>query len=736
MDCPSCADKVRAGLRRAEGIVAAELQPIVGTATVHYEPSTATPDDVTGAIQNAGYEVAEPATDGGVGEPKIASALAGWTSFQAVRTGVGAVFLSVGLALEFVLPGWNASISTISVLPGTIADIVLLGAVATTGIPIVRDGYYSVWAASLDIDLLMGSALVAATALGLFFEAATLAVLFSLATLLEQHAMDQTRDSLRELMDLAPAEATVLRNGQEQIIPVEEVSVGETVLVRPGEKIPVDGVISGGQSAVDQSPITGESVPVDKSEGDEVFAGTLNEQGYLELTTTTVGSGTTLSRIVTLVRSARTGTTEREQFVDRFVGYYTPIVVLLAGLTAAVPPLLINGTLSVEIAGYTHLIVGGWEPWFVRGLTLLVIACPCAFVISTPVSVTSGITSAARNGVLIKGGTHLETMEAVDAIAFDKTGTLTTGDLEVTDVVPFDGTDEENVLRFAGALEARSEHPLAKAIRTHVHTAGVSVPDVSTFKALSGKGVEGRVDGTTYYVGKPELFESLGVSREGTADTKTGVVSSLRRDGKTVVLVGTQDRMIGALGIADAIRPIAKRTIEALHRLGVGPLVMLTGDHEDTAHAVSDTLALDGYRADLLPDEKEGAIEALKQEYGTVAMVGDGINDAPALTAASIGIAMGTAGTDTAIEAADIALLGDDIDRLPYLCGLSSRTGAVIRQNIWSSLAVKVALALGVPLGHVSVAMAVLIGDMGMTLGVTGNAMRLSRMRPGRFLTD
>jgi Cd2+/Zn2+-exporting ATPase len=759
MDCPSCAGKIDKSLDRLDGVVETDLAPTTGTATVTYDPDRIDESDVVAAIEGAGYEVTSRPGDDATEGDEIAPPSTVWTSPRAIKTWIGAVFLIGGLFFEFVV-GWTPTVVVTPLFSLTAADAAFVVAVVASGVPVVRSGYYSARNLSLDIDLLMGTAIIAATSVGLFVEAATLAVLFSIAELLEQYAMDQTRDSLRELMELAPNEATVIRNGEEMTVPVEEVAVGETVAVRPGEKIPVDGVVRQGSSAVDQSPITGESVPVDKADGDEVYAGTLNEAGYLEIEATTTEDESTLSRIIDLVRDAQAEKTEKERFVDRFAGYYTPAVVALAVSTALFPPLLIDGSVTVGIAGVTHTFLGDWQTWFVRGLTLLVIACPCAFVISTPVSVTSGVTAAARNGVLIKGGNHLEAMGEVDAIAFDKTGTLTKGKLAVTDIVPLGEATETDVLRYAGALERRSEHPIAEAILDRADESDLRLPDISEFESITGKGLRGGIDGTTYYAGKPGLFEDLGFdfgvsepvadggepaeerrSDGGTLASATGgeaaltdTIQRLERNGKTVVLVGTADHVIGAVGIADEVRPAAKRAVENLHRLGVTPLVMLTGDNEGTARAVTAELGIDEYRAELLPDEKVAAVEALKAEYGSVAMVGDGINDAPALATASVGVAMGAAGTDAAIETADIALMGDDIEKLPYLYALSHTANSVIRQNIWSSLGVKLLLAVGVPFGYVSVAVAVVVGDMGMSLGVTGNAMRLSRMKPERFL--
>ncbi|SEQ41800.1 heavy metal translocating P-type ATPase [Natrinema salaciae] len=760
MDCPSCAGKVDKSLQRVDGIVDTTLQPTTGTASVTYDPDRASEADVVAAIEGAGYEVVggrdgddeTNESEPGSGGVDVAPPSEVWTSPRAKKTWLGAVFVTLGLFVEFLLTGGNVAVASVLEYPLHVADLLFLGATAVSGVPVVRSGYYSAKNRSLDIDLLMGTAIIAATGIGYFVEAATLAVLFSVAELLEDYAMDRARDSLRELMELSPDEATVVRDGEEVTVDADDVAVGETVVVRPGDKIPLDGTVREGESAVDESPITGESVPVDKSTGDEVYAGAINEDGYLEVEVTSTAGDSTLSRIIEMVQGAQAEQTETEQFVDRFAGYYTPVVVVFAILTAAVPPLVIGDPVTAGVAGYELAFAGDWGTWFVRGLTLLVIACPCAFVISTPVSVVSGVTSAAKNGVLIKGGNYLEAMGEVDAVAIDKTGTLTKGELAVTDVVPVGETDEVTLLRRAAGLERRSEHPIAAAILARAEEAGASeVPEPTGFESLTGKGIRGEIDGETYYVGKPALFEELGfdLSRArssdprsdggavpegeiGTADRALAgdTLATLEREGKTVVLVGTATELLGAIAIADEVRPASRRAVERLHELGVKRVVMLTGDNEGTARAIAEQVGVDEYRAELLPDEKVAAVEELQAADGEVAMVGDGINDAPALATAEVGIAMGAAGTDTALETADIALMGDDVGKLPYLYELSHTANGVIRQNVWASLAVKALLALGVPLGLVSVALAVVVGDMGMSLGVTGNAMRLANVHP------
>ncbi|PSQ42867.1 cadmium-transporting ATPase [Halobacteriales archaeon SW_5_68_122] len=709
MDCPSCATKVEKGLRRVDGVRESTLQPTTGSATVTFDSGRASRDDVVAAIEGAGYEVVGgegDATDG----PAIAEPSAVWTSSRAVKTWAGAVLLAVGLLLEFLLAGLNPEVAGVLGYPLTPADALLLGATAVAGYPVVRGGYYSARNRSLDIDLLMGTAILAAAGIGYFVEAATLAVLFSMAELLEEYSMDRARDSLRELMELSPDEATVRRNGEEVTVPAEEVAVGETVLVRPGEKIPLDGRVTDGESAVDESPITGESVPIDKADGDEVYAGTINEEGYLEVGVTSTAGESTLSRIIEMVQGAQQQRTEREQFVDRFAGYYTPVVVAAAILTAALPPLLVDGGAAVGLAGFEVVLPGGWR-------------------------------------VLIKGGNHLEAMGEVDVVALDKTGTLTKGELTVTDVVPFGDGSGSDVLRYAAALERRSEHPIAEAVLARADRDGLGpFPEPSGFQGLTGRGVRGDIDGETYYVGKPALFEDLGFDlprratdggalkgTEAPADAPADHIAELERAGRTVVLVGTEATLLGAVAVADEVRPASRRAVERLRALGVGQVVMLTGDNKGTARAIADRVGVDEYRAGLLPDKKVEAVRELQSTDRDVAMVGDGINDAPALAAADVGVAMGAAGTDTAIETADIALMGDDIGKLPYLYDLSNGANDVIRQNIWGSLGAKALLAVGVPLGYVSVALAVVVGDMGMSLGVTGNAMPPSARggRPG-----
>ncbi|WP_435101511.1 heavy metal translocating P-type ATPase [Halarchaeum sp. P4] len=742
MDCPSCAGKVENALDDVTGVATYQTQPTTGKVVVTYDQSRTSADEVTHAIENAGYDVTETTASANGSDAGVPEAESVWRSTRAKKTWVSGAFVALGLLFEFVLHGANATLLGAPVTL-SVADVLFLVAVAVGGQEIVRGGYYSLRNRNLDIDLLMSIAIAGALLVslgfdeGLYMEAATLAFLFSVAELLERYSMDKARTSLQELMDLSPDEATVKRGGEEVTVPVEDVRVGDIVVVRPGEKIPTDGQVVAGESAVNQAPITGESVPVDKTDGDEVYAGTINEEGYLEVQVTSEAGEDTLSRIIEMVEDAQANKTEREQFVERFAGYYTPVVVAFAVLVTLGTPFALGVT---------------WEQSIVYGLTLLVLACPCAFVISTPVSVVSGITSAAKNGVLIKGGSHLEAMGEVDAVALDKTGTLTKGELAVTDVVPLNQNTEADVLRCARGLEARSEHPIGEAIVEHAAERDVGQRSIEDFESITGKGVRADLDGETHYAGKPGFFEELGfdlshvhaVTDGGTVtqtsqricerndclDLLEDTIPDLQSEGKTVILVGTEDELEGIIAVADEVRPEARRAVERLHDLGVEYVVMLTGDNERTARAIAEEVGVDEFRAELLPDEKVAAIRDLEETYDGVAMVGDGVNDAPALATATVGVAMGAAGTDTALETADIALMSDNLSRLPYLYELSHDANGVIRQNVWTSLGAKAALALAVPFGLVPIWAAVLIGDAGMTLGVTGNAMRLSRITP------
>jgi Cd2+/Zn2+-exporting ATPase len=623
-----------------------------------------------------------------------------WRRREAIFTGISGALLALGLVLSLLTLD-----PTLLVLFGrtfALSTVLYLASVLFGAYHFARKGLYALKTLSLGINFLMSLAILGAIVIEEYVEAASLAFLFSLAELLEEFSVERARRSLRELIKLAPREARVRRNGKELLCPIEEIAVGEVCIVKPGERIALDGQVLSGSSFVNQAPITGESVPVEKRPGDEVFAGTINYDGYLEITVTKRAKDTTLARIIHLVEEAEAQKAPSERFVDRFARYYTPGVVLVALLVATVPAIFFGAAFS---------------EWFSRALALLVIACPCALLISTPVSIISAITSAARHGVLIKGGVYLEELGQIQTIVFDKTGTLTTGQLTVTDIIPTDSISPTEVLRIAAALERKSQHPIAQAIvRAYEERAtGEPLPDAQEFTSLTGQGVQAKLDGTLYRVGRLQLFNADGLA--------------LASQAKTVIGVGTPDRLLGLIALADSIRPQAHQTVQRLKDLGI-EVVMVTGDNEATARAVAQQLGITHYHAGALPEQKVHEIEHLRSEYGRVAMVGDGVNDAPALAAASVGIAMGAVGSDAALETAHVALMGDDLSKLPYLIELSRRTRRVIQQNIFFSILTKLTLGLGVFPGYVTLVLAVLVGDMGASLAVTGNALRLARVKP------
>jgi Cd2+/Zn2+-exporting ATPase len=623
-----------------------------------------------------------------------------WRRREAIFTGISGALLALGLVLSLLTLD-----PTLLVLFGrtfALSTVLYLASVFFGAYHFARKGLYALKMLSLGINFLMSLAILGAIVIEEYVEAASLAFLFSLAELLEEFSVERARRSLRELIKLAPREARVRRNGEELLCPIEEIAVGEVCIVKPGERIALDGQVLSGSSFVNQAPITGESVPVEKRPGDEVFAGTINYDGYLEITVTKRAKDTTLARIIHLVEEAEAQKAPSERFVDRFARYYTPGVVLVALLIATVPAIFFGAAFS---------------EWFSRALALLVIACPCALLISTPVSIISAITSAARHGVLIKGGVYLEELGQIQTIVFDKTGTLTTGQLTVTDIIPTDSISPTEVLRIAAALERKSQHPIAQAIvrAYEERAAGEPLPDAQEFTSLTGQGVQAKLDGTLYRVGRLQLFNADGLA--------------LASQAKTVIGVGTPDRLLGLIALADSIRPQAHQTVQRLKDLGID-VVMVTGDNEAAARAVAQHVGITHYHAGVFPDQKVHEIEHLRSEYGRVAMVGDGVNDAPALAAASVGIAMGAVGSDAALETAHVALMGDDLSKLPYLIELSRRTRRVIQQNIFFSILTKLTLGLGVFPGYVTLVLAVLVGDMGASLAVTGNALRLARVKP------
>jgi Cd2+/Zn2+-exporting ATPase len=588
-------------------------------------------------------------------------------------------------------------------------------AIASGGVYSVRRALHAARSLALDINVLMLVAVVGAMFLGEWGEGACVVFLFALAQLLEARAMERARGAIRALMDLTPAEAFV-RDGDAgglRRVAVDGIGVGTTVVVRPGDKIPLDGRVEAGESHVNQAPVTGESLPVEKRAGDEVFAGTINGRGSLDVRVTRLRGDSTLARIIHLVERAQAQRAPSQTFVERFARIYTPAVLVLAVFIAMLPPLVFHAS---------------WTVWIYRSLVLLVISCPCALVISTPVSVVSALAAAARKGVLIKGGARLERLAEVRCIAFDKTGTLTRGALQVVDVSALDGVAPDRILQLAASLESHSEHPIADAIVAHARERGIALAPVQAFQALPGMGAEALVDGTPVVVGSHRLFEERGICSPAIHDE----LDRLAARGRTTVVIGTSDlrspasslRPIGVLGIADQPRESAREALRMLRAQGVRHVALLTGDHASAASAVGESVGIDEVRAALLPADKVDAIESLRKRFGNVAMVGDGVNDAPALAAADIGIAMGVAGSAAALDTADVALMADELLKIPYALRLSRATVRNIRANIGFSIVLKAAFLVLAIAGVATLWMAV-VADMGASLIVIANALRL-----------
>jgi Zn2+/Cd2+-exporting ATPase len=681
MDCASCAATVEKRVSALPGVSKATVNFAAGRLDAEHDPGLPL-EDLEDAVRSAGY---------GVAKTEWAERAPFWRTPRALLTVASALLFLAGLALS------------IAGAPGAVRAGVYLAAIAVGGLPIFRAAVAGLRARHLDMNVLMSAATIGAVGIGEWAEAASVLVLFAAGNALQVYAIDRTRGAVRALVRLAPNEVLVWRGDAETVVPADEVGVGETVVVRPGERLAVDGVVVEGASAVDEAPVTGESVPVEKGEGEAVYSGSLNGSGGLLVRATKRAGDSTLQRIARLVEEAQAKKAPAEQFVDRFSRIYTPIVVAAAVALAVVPPLL----------------GGGFGEWFYRALALLIIACPCALVISTPVTVVAGIGAASRRGILIKGGAALEAAGRLKALAFDKTGTLTEGRPVVSSAAALGGRGEAEVLRLAAALERRSEHPLAHAILTAA--GGAELPPVSGFRSVAGRGAEGEVDGERYLIGSPRLFSERGIALGGAHEA----LEAVERAGETPVVLGDDDGPLAVFGLSDSLRPDARATVEALRASGVGELVMLTGDAEAPARRVAEQLGI-GHRSRLLPEQKIEAVRELVAQHGDAGMVGDGLNDAPALAASSVGFAMGAAGTDVALETADVALMQDDLPKLAEAVRLSRAAERIIRQNVAVSIAIKGLFVLLAPFGLVALWLAVL-ADMGTSIAVTLNGLRLFR---------
>lgn len=702
-----CADEVRA-LRR-------ELEPLFGPEALQFDilrgkmRVIAAPDEqdrIRTAVARAGMR-AERWRDV---QPQGAELDFWHRRGRTVMTAASGVFTLLGVAVHATQSGILAAFAEgaggadAAVSPAVIA--LYSAGILTGGWFIAPRAWNALRRLRPDMNLLMTAAVIGAVAIGEWFEAAVVTFLFAVSLALESWSVGRARRAVEALLAIAPDTARLVKaDGSSEVLKASEVLVGQQIVVAPGERIPLDGAVVRGSSSVNQAPITGESVPVEKVSGSEVFAGTINGDGVLHVEVTRLAGESTLAQIIRMVGEAQGRRAPSEQWVDRFAQVYTPVILAGALLIAIVP-----------------YFAGTADPgaWVYRALVLLVIGCPCALVVSTPVSVVASIAAAAKHGVLIKGGTFVETPANLRVVALDKTGTLTAGAPAVIDVVPFADHTRERLLALLGGIEAHSEHPLARAIVAFVRAEGIEPATVADVRAVQGRGVTAAVDGAEYWIGSHRYLE------EKNQETPTihEQITAMSSAGRTVVIVGRGDHVCGFVTLADAVRPESAAAVRSLKQLGIGRVVMLTGDNRATADRIGQDAGLDEVRAELLPAEKVAAIEQLVAQFGTVAMVGDGVNDAPAMGRASLGIAMGVAGSDAAVEAADIALMSDDLSRLPWLVRHSRRTLRVIRQNVTLSIGIKIVTAILTFAGIATLWMAI-AADMGVTLIVIGNALRL-----------
>jgi Cd2+/Zn2+-exporting ATPase len=677
MDCASCAITVERRVGQLPGVHRAVVNFAAGRLDVEHDPKLAVVE-LEKAVEDAGYAVGRAAEV----EPTPF-----WRAPRALTTFAAAILFAVGAALQVagVLEPVRVAAYAVAIVVG--------------GFPIFRAALAALKSRHMDMNVLMSAAAVGAAGIGAWGEAALVVVLFAAGNALQVYAVDRTRGAVRALMRLAPDEALVKRDGAERLLPVEEVAVGDIVVVRPGERVAVDGEVIEGETTVDESPVTGESISVEKGSGDRVFSGSLNGSGGMLVRARRRAGESTLRRIARMVEEAQATKAPAEQFVDRFSRVYTPLVVAIAVTLAVVPPLL----------------GANFGTWFYRALALLIIACPCSLVISTPVTTVSGIGAASRRGILIKGGAALEAAGRLKALLFDKTGTLTEGRPVLSRVVALDDTNE--ALTLAAALERRSEHPLAHAILSAA--GGQELPEVKGFHTVPGRGAEGEVDGKRYLIGSPRLFDERGIPLK----VARGALTQVEENGETPVILGGAGGPLAVFGLADAVRPDARVTLEELREAGIEELTMLTGDAEIPARRVAEELGI-GYRARLLPEQKVEVVREMVAGNGATGMVGDGVNDAPSLAAASVGFAMGAAGTDVALETADVALMQDDLPKLAGAVRLSRAAERVIKQNIFVSILFKGLFVLLAPFGLVTLWLAVL-ADMGTSIAVTLNGLRL-----------
>lgn len=685
MDCPVEENLLRTRLGNLSGVVSLEFNLMQRVLAVTHAP--AIHEEILAGIRAVGFTPEPIDAERTVIESPEISAQSWWPLIIAAVVAIGSE-----AAHWLGQPGWASAALAVA-------------AVLLCGANTFKKGWISVRHASFNINALMSIAVTGALLIGQWPEAAMVMVLFELAERIEALSLDRARRAVAELLELAPEEATVLQpDGQWKVVPAREVVVGAIVRVRPGERIALDGCICSGHSSVNQAPITGESMPVDKGEGDTVYAGTVNETGSFEFCVTALASSSTLARIIHAIEDAQGKKAPLQRFVDRFAEIYTPVVMCCALALAILAPLLLGG---------------GWLTWAYRALVLLVIACPCALVISTPVTIVSAMAVAARHGILIKGGAYLEVGRRLRWLALDKTGTVTHGRPAQTDFEVLAGLDAEYVRSLAAALASRSDHPVSKALRLAAERDGVTALEVSGFEALPGRGVRGQINGRHYVLGNHRMIHESGLC----SPELEARLGALENQGRSVIVLADDVFVHGLFAVADTVRPGSRTAISSLHALGI-QTILLTGDNEPTARAIGNEVGIGEVRGNLLPEDKLSAIEVYLRNSEVVGMVGDGINDAPALARASIGFAMGAAGTGTAIETADVALMDDDLGKLPQFVRLARLAHTVLLQNIVLALAIK-AVFLGLTLVGLGTMWMAVFADVGASLLVVANGLRL-----------
>ncbi|WP_419893327.1 heavy metal translocating P-type ATPase [Oceanobacillus kimchii] len=689
LSCTNCAAKFENNVKQLPGVENAQVN--FGASKVYVEGNTTIQDlEKAGSFEN--LKISDER------ERKSKKKISFWKQKDNIRLYIAAFIIVISLIASY-------SLNEQSMIP----TIGFGAAILIGGYSLFIKGLKNLIQFQFDMNTLMTIAVIGAALIGEWLEGAAVVILFAISEALERFSMDKARHSIQSLMDIAPNEALIRRGNIEQTVDVNDIQINDIMIVKPGQKIAMDGTVIKGSSSVNQSAITGESIPVARMTDDEVFAGTFNVDGLLEIRVTKKVEDNTISKIIHLVEEAQAERAPSQAFVDKFAKYYTPVIMLVALMVAIIP----------------SAITGDWSTWVYQGLAILVVGCPCALVISTPVAIVTAIGNAAKNGVLIKGGVYLEETGSLQTIAFDKTGTLTEGVPHVTNIVSYQGEEDYN-LSLIAAIENGSQHPLAAAIIRKADENNIIFKNVEmeNFKSITGKGVQATLDNKDYYVGSPDFFKDLHTSIDSTIQKQ---IEDLQLEGKTVIILGTNQDILSLYAIADKVREASKNVVIKLNKLGMNT-VMLTGDNHNTASAIGNQVGVTNVKSNLLPEDKLKYIKELSTNHQKTAMVGDGINDSPALAASTVGIAMGGAGTDTALETADIVLMSDDLNKLPYTMNLSKKTLRIIKENIIFSLGIKLAALLLVIPGWLTLWLAI-FADIGATLIVTLNSLRLLRVK-------